>query len=205
VIDSPATPEPDYPGFVTRAIAFVVDAVVIDLVALVVAAGAALALSLLHLPKDVKSLLLIIGGAAWIAWSVGYFVTFWSTTGQTPGARLMQIRVVSATGDQIKPRRGIVRCIGLVLAALPLLAGYLLILFDSRRRGLQDRIAGTLVVDAPQISLAAARQARTKIRYAARDETVTLGRGEVQPRSSVSGDDRNGGAFHPVSRHGFRA
>jgi hypothetical protein len=46
-----------------------------------------------------------------------------------------------------------------VLAALPLLAGYLMILFDGRRRGLQDRLARTLAVDAPELSLAEQRRA----------------------------------------------
>jgi hypothetical protein len=32
-----------------------------------------------------------------------------------------------------------------VIAAIPLFAGYLLILVDDRRRGLNDRIAGTVV------------------------------------------------------------
>jgi uncharacterized RDD family membrane protein YckC len=55
----------------------------------------------------------------------------------------------------------VVRCIGLLLAALPLFAGYLLILFDRRRRGFQDRLARTVVVRTSQLSIAAAQQART--------------------------------------------
>jgi uncharacterized RDD family membrane protein YckC len=35
-----------------------------------------------------------------------------------------------------------------VLAALPLFAGFLTILVDERRRGLQDMIAATVVVSA---------------------------------------------------------
>jgi uncharacterized RDD family membrane protein YckC len=34
----------------------------------------------------------------------------------------------------------------MVLAAIPLFAGFLLILFDGRRRGLQDLLARTIVV-----------------------------------------------------------
>jgi hypothetical protein len=37
----------------------------------------------------------------------------------------------------------------LVLAALPLFAGFLPILVDARRRGLQDMLAHTVVVRAP--------------------------------------------------------
>jgi uncharacterized RDD family membrane protein YckC len=41
------------------------------------------------------------------------------------------------------------RFAALLLAALPLLLGFALILVDPRRRGLHDRIARTVVVDAP--------------------------------------------------------
>ena len=64
-----------------------------------------------------------IGAVAYALWGMGYFVGFWSGTGQTPGSRVMQIRVVAVEGEPIKPRRALVRCIGLLLAALPLFAG----------------------------------------------------------------------------------
>ena len=154
-----------YVGLYTRVIAFVLDAALINLVAIVVAVGASLILSLFHIPKELKTVLAAIAGAAYIVWSIGYFVAFWSSTGQTPGSRLMQIRVVTANGGPFRPRRAILRCIGLVLAALPLFAGYVLILFDGKRRGFQDRLAGTLVVEAPQLSIAGARQASRRAAY----------------------------------------
>jgi uncharacterized RDD family membrane protein YckC len=157
VSEAETPPAQEYIGLVTRAIAFSLDAVIINAVAIVVEGAGALAVSVFHLPKDVKSILIVLGGAAYIIWTVAYFATFWSTTGQTPGARVMQIRVVT-NGGAVGLRRAVIRCIGMVLAALPLFAGYILIVFDARRRGLQDRFAGTLVVDAPQSSLAAQRR-----------------------------------------------
>jgi uncharacterized RDD family membrane protein YckC len=35
--------------------------------------------------------------------------------------------------------------VGMWLAAIPLMAGYALILFDDRRQGLHDKLAGTFV------------------------------------------------------------
>jgi uncharacterized RDD family membrane protein YckC len=169
-LDDQAQPD-GYAGLATRAIAGVIDAALITLVAIAVEFGAALIVSLLHIPHDLRTVLLAIGGAAYILWIIGYFVTFWSTTGQTPGNRIMQIRVVSYGGEVLKPRRACVRCGGVILAALPLFAGFLLILFDSRRRGLQDRIARTLVVEAPQLSVAAAQRERSRVaRERARDQ-----------------------------------
>jgi uncharacterized RDD family membrane protein YckC len=140
-----------YEGLVTRGIAFALDAAVINVVAIVVAGGVALALSVLSVPKDsLDTIVVAAGGVLFLAWSVGYFVTFWSTTGQTPGSRLMRITVRGAGGESVlSPRRAAFRFACLVLAAIPLLAGFLPILFDDRRRGLHDMLARTVVVEAP--------------------------------------------------------
>ncbi len=148
------TTELHHEGVVTRGIAFAIDAAVIDLVAIVVAGAVALALSVLSVPTEsLDTVLIAVGGALFLAWSVGYFVTFWSATGQTPGSRLMRITVCSADdGSVLRPRRAAFRFACLVLAAIPLLAGFLPILFDDRRRGLHDMLAGTVVVEAPKLS-----------------------------------------------------
>jgi len=136
-----------YQGLVTRAIAFAVDAAIINVIALLVGVGVGLALSVLSMPDSLKVVLLAVGGAAFISWSVAYFVVFWSTTGQTPGDRLMQIRVVRAEDSgPLRPRQALVRFGGLLLAALPLFAGFLTVLVDERRRGVHDMLAGTVVV-----------------------------------------------------------
>jgi uncharacterized RDD family membrane protein YckC len=151
---------PRYVGLATRGVAFIIDILIIDLVAVVVTAAAALIVSFFHTPHEVKTILELIAAGLAVLWAAGYFVAFWSATGQTPGNRVMQIRVVTATGERVRTRRAVIRCVGLVLAALPLFAGYALILFDRRRRGLQDRLAGTVVVEAPDMSFAEAKRLR---------------------------------------------
>ena len=81
---------PSYQGLVTRAIAFAVDAAIINLVAIAVAGGVSLALSVLGFPASLEPVLVALGGAAYALWSAGYFVVFWSSTGETPGNRLMR-------------------------------------------------------------------------------------------------------------------
>jgi uncharacterized RDD family membrane protein YckC len=138
---------PEYIGLVTRAIAFALDAAVINLIAIVVAVAVGLALSVLSVPDAVSIVAIVTGGVAYVAWTIGYFVTFWSTTGQTPGSRLLRIKVCRADdGSLLRPGRSIVRLAGLVLATIPLGAGFLPILVDERRRGLQDMLAGSVVV-----------------------------------------------------------
>lgn len=146
---SPTAP-PQYEGLVTRAIAFAIDAALIDVIAIVVAAVVGLAVSVLEIPDTVQTVILAAGGALFVLWTVGYFVTFWSTTGQTPGNRLLRIRVCRAEdGGVLRPRHSLLRLVYLTLAAIPLFAGFLPILVDNRRRGLHDMLAGTVVVGAP--------------------------------------------------------
>lgn len=141
----------DYAGFVTRAIAFAIDVALVDLAAAMVGIVVGLGISALDVPDVVVTVAVVAGGVAFVAWSVGYFAMFWSTTGQTPGARVMGIRVVCArSGGALHVRAAALRLVGMVLAALPFCAGFLLILVDDRRRGLQDRIARSLVVHAPR-------------------------------------------------------
>jgi uncharacterized RDD family membrane protein YckC len=140
-----------YVGLVTRAIAFAVDAAVVQLVAIAVAGTMALILSVVSLPDELDGVLVVVGSVTYALWLVGYFVVFWSSTGQTPGNRLLQIRVCRAVdGESPSAGAAVLRFVGLILAALPLFAGFLPILVDDRRRGLQDMLAGTVVVPAPQ-------------------------------------------------------
>lgn len=136
-----------YAGFVTRALAFAIDAGVINVVAIAVAAVAALASTIVFIPSDVKTVLVAIGAAAWVVWSVAYFAAFWATTGVTLGNRVMKIRVRRASGNaKLGYRRALQRFAGLILAVIPLMVGLLPILMTERRRGLQDHLGDTVVV-----------------------------------------------------------
>jgi len=86
----------------------------------------------------------LAGGIVWLAVAT-YLVSFWTLGGQTPWMRVIGLRVLGPDGRPPGLGRSVVRLIGLVLAIIPLFAGFLPILFDARRRGLQDYIAGTVV------------------------------------------------------------
>jgi uncharacterized RDD family membrane protein YckC len=159
--------DPRYVGLATRVISFVIDAALITVVDVVVGVGAALILSLLHIPHELRTVLAVIGAVAFVLGSIAYFTVFWSSTGQTPGARILQIRVVTEGGTRVHTRWAIVRCFGVVLAALPLFAGFVPILFDSRRRGFQDWLGHTVVVEAPGLSIAEVSRAKKRAIYEA--------------------------------------
>ena len=159
----PVQPPVGYVGLATRAVAGAIDAGIINVLATIAAFGVSLIVAILHFPKPLRTLIAAIGAGLYVLWILGYFIGFWSSaTGQTPGNRVMQIRVVTVKGEKLKPRRALLRCFGVLAAALPLFAGFFLILFDRRRRGLQDRIAGTLVIEAPDLSIAEQRRAQMR-------------------------------------------
>ena len=133
----------EYAGLVTRAIAIVADALLIDAAALVLTGAVLLVGSVLRI-SDQHDLAVAIGGVLFLVWVAAYFLTFWTTTGQTPGSRVMQIRVARPDGKRIGPRRALVRLAWMMLS-LPLFWGYLPVLWTARRRAVFDFMAGTVV------------------------------------------------------------
>ena len=136
-------------GIATRGVALATDAV---LTALTFVTGAALIGLAASLFGELRPAWLagLLAGAALLIVEVVYFAGFWSTVGQTPGMRLMRLRVLSRANAPPGFGRSLVRLIGLALAIIPCFAGFLPALVDDRRRALPDFLAGTVVVyDAP--------------------------------------------------------
>jgi uncharacterized RDD family membrane protein YckC len=149
-----------YVGLVTRGISWAVDALLINFAAIIAGLGAELIASIFPITKDLKPVLLAIAGVAYVVWTAAYFVVFWSISGQTPGSRLMQVRLVTPGGGKVKPVRALVRWIGMNVAMLPLPWGYLPIPF--KRLGFPDWLAHTRVIEAPALSIADAQRARMR-------------------------------------------
>ena len=148
-----------YVGLMTRLISWAVDLLLINLVALITGLGAELIVGIFPITKNLKPLFLAIAGGVYVIWTAAYFVAFWSVTGQTPGSRLMQVRLVTATGEKVKPVRALVRWVGMNLAMVPLPWGYVPI--PLKRPGFPDWLAHTRVIEVQQLSIAAARQERS--------------------------------------------
>ena len=134
-----------YAGIATRGIALTVDAAIANGIYIV---GAALLGLIGSLVGDLhpRWLVALLAAAGWALTVGGYFVLFWTTTGQTPGMRLMRLRVVTYRGERVHFVRALIRLVGLLLAILPLFAGFIPVLIDERRRALQDFLARTIVV-----------------------------------------------------------
>jgi len=79
-----------------------------------------------------------------------YFPYFWQKDGQTPGNKMMGIRVVrDKDGGPVTWGSAILRLIGYWISAAVFYIGYIWIFIDKRRRGWQDLIGGTVVIKAP--------------------------------------------------------
>src|SRR5205807_1327942 len=106
-----------------RSVSWIIDIVIINLVATLTGVGTALVLSVFPISKGGDhTALKVIGAGVYALWCIAYFVVFWSTTGQTPGARVMQIRLVTAGRTRVRFTRALVRWVGMQLAIIPLFA-----------------------------------------------------------------------------------
>jgi uncharacterized RDD family membrane protein YckC len=133
-------------GALTRGLAFGLDLLIVNLAFSGLAAIAALIGSFFSGSGDgLSGFALALGSAAWIGLASFYFLVFWSLAGQTPAMRFFGIRL-GVAGRGLRPGRSLRRLIGLFLAAIPFGLGFLGILFDERRRGWQDRLAGVDVL-----------------------------------------------------------
>ena len=142
----PSTRETQFAGVASRGVALVVDAFAIVAATAVVGGASALVASVVGglRPEWLAQLLLSLATAGIAA---GYFYFFWRTAGQTPGMRLMGVRVRSRRDDgRLTRSQAIVRTLGLALAIIPCFLGFVPAFFDRRRRALPDYLAGTEVV-----------------------------------------------------------
>lgn len=127
-------------GALTRALAFGLDLLIVNLAFSGIAAIAALIGSFFSgTGNGLSGFALALGSATWIGLGALYMVVFWSLAGQTPGMRFLGLRL-GTEGRGLEPRRSVKRLLGLFLAAIPFGLGFLGILFDERRRGWQDRL-----------------------------------------------------------------
>lgn len=155
-------------GAISRGLAFLIDAVIVNLFFTVLAGAVTLVVTFLGgNGENVPRFAIAVGSFAWLVVVGSYLVGFWCLAGQTPGMRFLGIRL-----DQRRLRlgQGIRRLIGLGLSIVTFGIGFLGIVFGEGRRGWADRMGGTEVVyderrpePAPWSSLTAPAPARAPL------------------------------------------
>jgi uncharacterized RDD family membrane protein YckC len=75
-----------------------------------------------------------------------YFFIFHAVRGQTPGKKLLRVRVIDGFGRRPSLGRALIRTAAYLPSALLLALGFIWIGFDREKRGLHDWLADTYVV-----------------------------------------------------------
>lgn len=146
---------PVYAGLQIRIVAFILDVMVLTSFAMLFAAGAGGYLVVDshfndgNLSDSAPYVAVAIFLAYFFAFVPLYHVMMWRWWGQTVGKMAVHIKVFSRNGGQLSFWRSSVRLLGYAASVAPLFLGLALALFDRERRTLHDRLAGTVVVEAP--------------------------------------------------------
>ncbi|NLX10323.1 MAG: RDD family protein [Chloroflexi bacterium] len=91
----------------------------------------------------------ILGIGSGFIFGVIYNWYFWTQNrGQTPGKMVMGIRVVKTDGSSLNSLEAVVRYIGYYINTFLLMLGWIWAIFDGKKQGLHDKLAGTVVVRA---------------------------------------------------------
>lgn len=153
-----------YAGFVSRAIALILDQAIIGImvVALFLIVRSILSIGGMHIDecttwvRPIQSVSDVFdnicratrGGTfiASVLLDPLYYIILWTFGGQTLGMSVTGVRVVRADGTPIPLARAILRMIGFVLCILSLGFGFLRVNWDDRRQGWHDKLANSYVV-----------------------------------------------------------
>ena len=127
-------PTTDKIGFLTRALA-----TLIDFVLLAIVGGILTGILRMDATGGLSTLL-----------GVAYYLYFWSSYGhgQTIGNRALKIRVVKTDGSELTLVDGLIRYVGLIISCIALFIGVIWVAFDPNKQGWHDKIAKTYVVKA---------------------------------------------------------
>jgi uncharacterized RDD family membrane protein YckC len=127
----------------SRLVAYIID--------VVINAGAVIALFVLAAFAAILGLaiLVVIPVIAVFVIPLVYFPYFWQASGQTPGMRMMGIKVVrDSDGGPVTWGSAILRYLGYWINQIVFYIGFIWIFIDKRQRGWHDLIAGTVVIKA---------------------------------------------------------
>jgi uncharacterized RDD family membrane protein YckC len=144
----PRTEPTSHAGLVSRGIAAVIDAAILNLA--VIGASALIAFlvdAVTGGSGDAPAPVFVLGAGAWLLAGAAYLVAFWTFEGETPGMRFIGVNLEAGGRPRLGFRRSVRRLLWLGLSLVPLLGLPLLgIARRDDRRGLHDRRAATNVV-----------------------------------------------------------
>lgn len=138
-----------YGGFVRRLIAFVIDCLIIGIIAHVINFICTAALGLYFDEETMSNASQAKNALSFILFFV-YFTYFHGSTGRTPGKALLGLKVVQVSGEPAGYGAAFLRWVGYIVSALFAFIGFIWIIFDGKKQGWHDKLAQTYVVSAKQ-------------------------------------------------------
>lgn len=142
-----------FAGFWIRLVGYLIDAIILGVVGTIL--QLTLAGSLIAIPRAGTPPEAMVGPAMGmiglifvlnIAIAASYEAFFVANMGATPGKLVIGVKVVRPDGSRVDLGRAFGRYFAKILSALILLIGYIMIGFDSQKRGLHDMICDTRVI-----------------------------------------------------------
>jgi uncharacterized RDD family membrane protein YckC len=134
-----------YAGFASRLVAFVIDRLIILGLLYLLSPAATFLMNSLPLPDLTTEMIAGIVVLLQVVMGAIYTMGFWLLAGQTPGKRLMGVRIIRTDGRRLNLGNVVRRWFGYWVSAW-LFLGFFWILVDKRRMGWHDHIGGTLVI-----------------------------------------------------------
>lgn len=147
-------------GFVTRALALLIDIMIVTFGSIVLAALVSLILNFFGIDAQdlqvqdarfgviavLQIIIVIVSSLAVFLFIPGYFIVFWVLDGATPGKQILGLQVIRTNHQRVGWIRAIVRYIGYFISAICLFIGFLWVFVGRRRQCWQDKLADTIVV-----------------------------------------------------------
>jgi uncharacterized RDD family membrane protein YckC len=141
----------EYAGFVTRLVAFALDRLIVTVILTTLFTVGTFLYNSFNVnqwfgtEQLAQAIATILAIATGLFFLLLYDMGFWLLAGQTPGKRVMGVRIVRTDGQRMAFGNAVRREIAYLLSAI-LFLGFLWVIVDNRRQALHDKVAGTLVL-----------------------------------------------------------
>lgn len=86
------------------------------------------------------------GGISFLVGVAYYWYFMTRQAGQTPGKKLLNIRVIRTDNQPLSDADAVIRYIGYYINSIVFMLGWIWVLFDAKSQGWHDKIAKTYVV-----------------------------------------------------------
>lgn len=140
----------EYAGFWMRLLAYIVDAVILDVTVVVLASIVGFVIGYAASASDVEPnelVMQLLGTVVALGCGLLYYTYFTSGTWQaTPGKRICGIHVICADGSRVTALLALGRYVSYLVSALPLGIGFLMIGWNKEKKGLHDIMCDTRVI-----------------------------------------------------------